>query len=166
MLDQIRPPVMEVQSSGYGPDSYPIEVGVVLDSGKRYCTLVLPLESWTYWDRELESKHFVSQSALQTHGKPIVKVARDLNHLLKRKTVYLGDWDNEKRWLDMIFEATGILKKFRMEPIEDILSQRQVRGWSETKSEVVELTASNRQRASLDAYILQETFVRSMAGGM
>ncbi len=158
-----RPHVMEVQSSGYGPDSYPVEVGVVLDSGRRYCTLILPLDSWSYWDEEVEKKHFVTRSAIMNHGKPIVKVARDLNHLLKRKTVYLGDWDNEKQWLDLIFSTTGILKKFRIEPLEDILTQRQVHGWSQTHAQVKEEASIQRQRASSDAYVLQETYVRSMA---
>ena len=37
----IRPDIIDIEASGFGPDSYPIEIGVALSSGEKYCSLIL-----------------------------------------------------------------------------------------------------------------------------
>ena len=48
------PTIIDVEASGFGPYSYPIEIGVALDNGDKYCTLILPAPAWTHWDEEAE----------------------------------------------------------------------------------------------------------------
>ena len=42
------PFIMDIEASGFGPDSYPIEVGLALGDGSRFCSLIVPAEHWTH----------------------------------------------------------------------------------------------------------------------
>ena len=48
------PIVLDIEASGFGRDSYPIEIGYVLPDGGSYCTLVRPEANWTHWDPEAQ----------------------------------------------------------------------------------------------------------------
>ena len=47
-----EPYIIDVEASGFGNGSYPIEVGVVLNNGEKFCTLIVPAANWTHWDEE------------------------------------------------------------------------------------------------------------------
>ena len=47
MSPLLAPPILDVEASGFGPGSYPIEIGYVLGDGTAYCTLISPAISWT-----------------------------------------------------------------------------------------------------------------------
>jgi len=55
-----RPSIIDVEASGFGPQGYPIEVGVAMGSGETYSTLILSAPEWTHWDREADFRilHF------------------------------------------------------------------------------------------------------------
>ena len=53
------PSIMDIEASGFGRSSYPIEVGYVLGDGSSFCTLIRPLPSWTHWDASAESVHHI-----------------------------------------------------------------------------------------------------------
>ena len=48
------PLIIDVEASGFGGASYPIEIGVALDDGHKYCALILPEPEWTHWDAAAE----------------------------------------------------------------------------------------------------------------
>ena len=48
------PTVLDVEASGFGRNSYPIEIGFVLPNGHAYCSLVKPEAHWTHWDVQAE----------------------------------------------------------------------------------------------------------------
>ena len=50
-------PVIDIEASGFGLSSYPIEIGLVLANGATYCALVKPHTSWGHWDRGAEKVH-------------------------------------------------------------------------------------------------------------
>jgi hypothetical protein len=155
-----RPSIIDVEASGFGPQSYPIEVGVAMASGERYSTLILPASEWTYWDPEAEKVHRVTREILRNHGKPIREVATKLNDLLKRKTVYSDGWVVDKPWITQLFDRAGVRQLFRVSPIETILSEAQMNLWHETKSDLIREQNLERHRASIDAFVIQETYVR------
>ena len=37
------PNIIDVEASGFGPHSYPIEVGLALGDGSKFCSLILPV---------------------------------------------------------------------------------------------------------------------------
>ncbi len=156
------PIVIDIEASGFGKGSYPIEVGVALQSGKTFCTLVKPEQGWTHWDNEAERCHGLSRELLLKCGRPVEDVATALNELLADKTVYTDAWSHDGSWLDLLFDSAGQARMFRLETLRALISDEQLNYWQATKTEVVDSSHLRRHRASADALILQSTFQRSL----
>ena len=161
MRGNALPTVIDVEASGFGPHSYPIEVGVVLADGGKYCALISPAPDWTHWDPEAERVHNVSREILEQHGKPMAMVAEELNGLLQDQTVYTDGWVVDKPWLDRLFFASRIDPMFSISALEMILTEAQMDAWHACKDRVIEDLNLQRHRASYDALIVQETWART-----
>lgn len=156
-----RPLIIDVEASGFGGTSYPIEIGLALDDGHKYCTLIQPAPDWTHWDVEAQSVHRIPRDILETYGRPGRAVAETLNELLANRTVYTDGWVVDKPWLTTLFHASRIDMQFRVSPLELILSEAQMARWHREKDEVVASLDLSRHRASHDAWIIQETYRRT-----
>ncbi len=158
-----NPLIIDVEASGFGGHSYPIEIGLALEDGRKFCTLILPAPDWTHWDEGAERVHRISRDILEAYGKPLEDVAAFLNELLHGKTVYSDGWVVDKPWLTTLFHVAGLDPEFQISPLEAILSEEQMAAWHETKDRVIDEMELKRHRASLDAVIIQETYKRTLA---
>lgn len=156
-----NPIIIDLEASGFGPQSYPIEVGVVLENSDRFCTLISPEEEWTHWSDSAEALHGISRVNLVAAGKSARRVAEQLNGWLEGKTVYSDGWVVDKPWLTTLFYAAGIPMKFQVSSLELIMTESQINVWDDTKAEVIESSKIGRHRASNDAWIIQETYRRT-----
>ena len=73
------PAFIDVEASGLGRGSYPIEIGISLASGDRHCWLIRPPAHWTHWDPGAEAVHHISRARLIERGRPAEEVAAELN---------------------------------------------------------------------------------------
>jgi len=158
-----RPFIIDVEASGFGSNSYPIEIGVALESGMRYSALVKPAEDWTHWDDNAEKTHGISRDILDRHGRPIKEVAAKLNDLLEKRFVYSDGWVVDKPWVTQLFAAARLPQFFTVSAIEMIISEEQMAIWHEVKKEFMQRNHLQRHRASIDAFIIQETYVKTRA---
>ena len=78
-----NPIIIDIEASGFGSMSYPIEVGIALDDDTKYCSLILPASDWEHWDSDAEKVHRIARDILETYGNPIQQVAAHLNRLLE-----------------------------------------------------------------------------------
>jgi len=156
-----RPLIIDVEASGFGGTSYPIEIGLALDDGHKYCTLVQPEPDWTHWDAEAEKIHRIARDLLDTYGRPARDVALTLNELLASRTVYTDGWVVDKPWLTTLFQAARVEMQFHVSPLELILSEAQMDRWHGVKDTVAAGIDLSRHRASHDAWIIQETYRRT-----
>jgi len=161
MLRRRPPIIIDIEASGFGPAGYPIEIGVALDNGTKYCSLIAPAPGWTHWDPDAEKLHRVTRDVLRAHGKPIPEVARKFNALLADRTAYSDGWVVDRTWLDQLFFAAGIPRAFSLSQIELILTEPQMEIWHATKDALVAEMGERRHRASFDAYVVQETWERT-----
>ena len=53
----MTPIIVDVEASGFGKGSYPIEIGLVLPDGTPHCFLLAPARTWTAWDPGAEKVH-------------------------------------------------------------------------------------------------------------
>ena len=157
-----RPYIIDVEASGFGSRSYPIEIGLAMEKASRYCSLILPARAWTHWDNTAEQTHCITRDLLKAHGKPVREVAEELNRLLGHKTVYSDGWSVDKPWITLLFSKAGIRQTFWVSPLERILSEPQMEIWHPVKKQVAASLNLTRHRASADAYIIQETFVKTL----
>ncbi len=158
-----NPYIIDIEASGLGNGSYPIEVGLALEPGDRFCSLIKPTGSWTHWDEQAEAIHRISRDILLAHGRPVIDVALELNRLLDGRVVYSDAWGVDNTWVIELFAAAGIRQNFMVSPLEMILTEDQIGIWSETRDAVVEELGLRRHRASNDSWIIQETYVRTLA---
>lgn len=160
-MQNLRPNILDFEASGFGVYSYPIEVGVVLANDQKYCALIKPADEWRFWDDQAEQVHGLSRALLYQHGKSIHEVAKELNTFLANSVVYSDGWVVDKPWLSRLYYDAGLQPSFHLSPLEMILKEEQMEIWSQTKCEVMADLALERHRASADALIIQETFVRT-----
>lgn len=159
----VAPAVLDIEASGFGHDSYPIEVGFVLPDGQSYCSLIRPAPTWTHWDPAAERVHHIPLATVIRHGRDPGEVARQLNARLKGLTVYCDGWAHDYTWLGVLFEAAGLSPSFRLENLRALLSDREAAFWSVVKQQVTTEMRLQRHRASSDAKILQHTLIRLRA---
>lgn len=154
----MQPLVIDVEASGFGVGSYPIEVGVAMPDGKVRCMIVCPEPEWQHWDDKAQALHGISREILLEHGSPVRVVAEQLNEWLEGETVYSDAWGNDSSWLALLFDAAGITQRFKLESLRALLSDLQVSRWHETKEKVASEIDCQRHRASHDARVIQQTY--------
>ncbi len=154
-----KPCVIDIEASGFGPDSYPIEIGVALGNGEKYCSLISPAPNWTHWDVGAEKVHRIPRDILEEHGKPIDRVAGELNEILDGGTVFSDGWVVDHPWVNKLFRESSVQPGFSTSALEMILSEGQMEIWHDTKDKVTEEMALKRHRASNDAFIIQTTWI-------
>ena len=156
----LMPIVLDVEASGFGRDSYPVEIGYVLPDGSCYCSLVRPEPHWTHWDPEAQKLHHITRDSAMQHGRPPSEVAQELNRTLRGKTVYTDGWGNDYSWLGTLFEAAELTPSFRIDSLRALLSESEARHWQVVKTQVRQELKLRRHRASSDARVLQMTLRR------
>lgn len=149
------PWVIDVEASGFGAGSYPIEVGFVSPAGLAVCTLILPEPDWTHWEPSAERVHGVSRDTLRAHGKPVSSVAALLNQHLAGLPVYCDAWAHDYAWLARLFDAADAVPRFRLRDLRELLSEAQLARFDAARQRVEVGSGLCRHRASADARMLQ-----------
>ncbi|TLF49844.1 hypothetical protein FEI13_10505 [Halomonas urmiana] len=157
------PTLLDIEASGFGRGSYPIEVGLARADGSTCAFLVQPLDEWTHWDPKAELLHGISRGRLQREGYPVRQVARWLNDELGEVGIaYSDSWGYDNTWLSLLFHHAGMLPAFRLEALRILLSESQQALWSRTKEALILERDIHRHRAGEDARLLQLTYQRTL----
>jgi hypothetical protein len=154
------PPVIDVEASGFGSKSYPIEVGFVLPDGQTWCTLIVPMPDWTHWDTTAEDVHGIGRELLAQYGRATTEVALEMNRMLRGMTVYTDAWYHDFNWISRLFDAAETSPTFKLEDLRSLLDDDAASRWHETRDQVQSEMTTARHRASNDAKVLQTTLVR------
>jgi hypothetical protein len=159
-ITPLPPCVLDIEASGFGRSSYPIEVGYVLHDGRARCTLIRPPAHWTHWDAGAERIHGITRPTLLAHGKPAGDVARMLNGDLAGQTVYCDGWAHDYPWLALLFDEAGVAPGFRLESVNALFDDAALGRLSVLQTEVRLVLGVSRHRASSDAVVLQRALQR------
>jgi len=160
------PTVLDVEASGFGRNSYPIEIGFVLPDGHAFCTLIQPEPEWTHWDISAERVHHIARALIVQRGRPAHEVARLLNEHLNGRVVYSDGWANDYSWLAVLFDVAGLSPRFKLENLRALLQDEEADRWHAVKQQVALERGPQRHRASADARLLQLTLLRLRENGM
>lgn len=153
------PTFLDIEASGLGRGSYPIEIGIVSERQQTNCFLIRPDVAWLHWDMQAEQLHGLSRAYLQQMGLAVSTVAESLNQQLYGKTVYSDGWAKDYVWLACLFECAGMSPRFRLESVYALLSEQQLAIWEATKQVVIQNSGLKPHRACADALILQKTYL-------
>ncbi len=161
----VVPTVIDIEASGFGRGSYPIEIGFVLPDGRGDCMLIRPADGWLHWDPAAESLHHISRDLLARHGQSIVEVVERLEAQLHGKTVYSDGWGNDYSWLSALYDAIDRRPGFRLDSLQKLLTADELDRWEAMKAIVAREVPRERHRASADARLLQTTLMRLQGSG-
>ena len=149
------PAILDVEASGFGRGSYPIEIGFVEPAGGSFCCLIHPQPDWQHWDESAEALHGISRAALLTHGKPAGWVAQEINTRLRGQTVYCDGWGHDYPWLARLFDTADTQPSFQLEDLRRLLTEDEAARWHAVTEQVRGEQRLSRHRASSDAKVLQ-----------
>jgi hypothetical protein len=156
---------IDLEASGLGARSWPVEIGWAFADGTADSFLVRPDPSWTddAWDRRAESLHGISREILEREGIDARDACLRLNAALGGVKVFSDapDWDGF--WLFRLFSASGVRQAFQIQDFG-----RLVRPLAGVREEALLARAARiaprRHRAKADALHLQ-TLYRLAAEG-
>jgi|TARA_A100001015_G_scaffold244591_3_gene280159 hypothetical protein len=154
------PPIIDVEASGFGRGSFPIEIGFALEDREVHSYLIKPVSHWTHWSEEAEAIHGISRDKLEQEGLSIRDVALLLNEHLFNKTLYSDAWSFDSSWIGRLFEEAELVQRFRIETINKLLTMEEMERWADTKCTLWNELDVDRHRAANDVKVLQETFLR------
>jgi DNA polymerase III epsilon subunit-like protein len=147
--------VLDFEASGLGQGSYPIEVGIVLNNGHAYHSLISPCLSWTHWTQSAENIHGISREDLTRYGKPLKQVCEEMNTLCAGQTLYSDCWVLDSQWLSRLFGAAGMHPSFQLSPMEYFLSEQELSDWGRAKKQRAEQENIKLHRALHDAFVIK-----------
>lgn len=151
------PAIMDIEASGFGLGSYPIEVGFVLPDGHSWCSLVKPEPDWQHWDPNAAAVHRIARDKLVRHGRSPQDITAELNAQLRGMTVYSDAWAHDYTWLNRLYEVAERSPSFKLDNLRSLLNETEAASWHEVKRRVATAMGLQRHRASADARVLQQT---------
>jgi len=149
------PAILDIEASGFGRGSYPIEVGFCTSDGALFCGLIRPEPDWQHWDETAEALHGISRELLARHGRPVRWMAEEINARLGGQTVYCDGWGQDYPWLGRLYDAAGLQPNFRLDDLRRLLSEAEAQRWRAVTEAVRQRQRLTRHRASSDARVLQ-----------
>ncbi|CAM4187065.1 hypothetical protein VRRI112168_17290 [Vreelandella rituensis] len=161
-MSETLPTVLDIEASGFGRGSYPIEIGLARADGSSCAFLIQPLDEWTHWDPKAELLHGIPRERLIREGYPVRQVACWLNDEMEGiDKAYSDSWGYDNTWLSLLFHHAGMLPHFRLEALRILLNEAQQAMWSDTKEAIITECGIHRHRAGEDARLLQLTYQRT-----
>lgn len=150
---------IDLEASGLGPASWPIEVGWCMETGEPQAHLIAPAPAWRSdaWDEKAEALHGITLASLTASGKPAPDVCNMLNDELDGARVYSDapDWDGF--WLYRLFTAAGVRQRFALVHFADIFNGMAARE-IDALIAAAEKTAPHRHRAREDVLHMRAVY--------
>jgi hypothetical protein len=114
---------IDVEASGLGPYSWPIEVGWGFHGREPRAVLVRPADSWSMqaWEKGAEAMHRIDPGRLLAQGRTPHEVALGLNAALGQATVYSDAPDYDSFWLFRLYDAAGLKPNYKLHDLGHLL---------------------------------------------
>ena len=161
--DRALPIILDVEASGFGRGSYPIEIGLAFPDGSTEAYLIHPAPDWSHWDPDAEAVHGIDRQELLVHGRSVVEVAALLNARLAGNCVYSDAWSFDSSWVARLFDSAGFAQNFRIDTIRVLLDEAEIAAWQTARDIVDGGHGPMVHRAAPDARRLQLTVLHAWA---
>jgi hypothetical protein len=157
------PCFIDVEASGFGPESWPVSVAWCDHTGEIRKLLVRPLPAWTHWDEQAERVHGLARARLESEGCAPAEVAARLEEDLKGMLAFSDAPDFDGGWLAALYRGLGRQTPFNLDNADDLLVGAMLRPdellWQaqarlDRVKEELRATASGRHDAGYDVGFL------------
>tara|TARA_Y100000589_G_C27029193_1_gene578260 strand:- start:93 stop:560 length:468 start_codon:yes stop_codon:yes gene_type:complete len=124
--------IIDVEASGLGPESYPIEVAWQHRYNHKLSDnfLIKPAAEWSHWNEYAERHvHHIPQALLVADGIEIEVATNRLNTALKKQSVYSDAVEYDRRWLRKLFASVGTEMDFQVKSIFGLMHPAKVEAY-------------------------------------
>ncbi len=165
------PCFIDIEASGFGPESWPVSVAWCDHRGEIRKLLVRPAPEWTYWDAEAERIHGLDRARLQAEGSALTEVAARLEADLKGLLAFSDAPDFDAGWLAALYRGLGRPTPFSLDNADDLLVGAMLRPgellWQaqarlDRAKDELRTTASGRHDAGYDVGFLVALWRRAL----
>ena len=150
---------LDLEASGLGSSSWPVEVGWCFLSGRPVSLLITPHEDWRdeAWDPEAERLHGLSRKKLERKGEDAGAVCDRMNAALEGRLVYSDapDWDGF--WLYRLFSAGKRRQAFKLRDFAELFAATPSDDFLQAKERAQKI-APHRHRAKDDVLHMRKLF--------
>lgn len=106
---------IDVEASGLGAGSYPIEIGWATFDGLAQGLLIRPAPGWIHWDPQAEALHGIERDLLFTCGLSVETIVANLGETLAGHLILSDAPEHDGPWLARLFDAAGAEMQFTLE---------------------------------------------------
>ena len=120
---------MDLEASGLGAESYPIEVAWKCPATGRSDNFFINPDSvshWRYWDEFAEELHGLDRERLVADGISAGEACDRLNHTLDGETLISDALEFDSYWIKRLFQATGKQPAFNIAGLDGLLTAEQL----------------------------------------
>lgn len=121
-IAETEPCIGDIEASGLGDRSYPIEVAWSDPAGVVHSWFVRPEHLWVYWDLAAEEMHHITYHDLKQYGKPAREIAQMMNADLNGQVLYFDGGAFDRFWLNRLYDATGVKPTFQIGDFNELLA--------------------------------------------
>ena len=116
---------IDIEASGLSEDSFPLEIGWTIDGDYVESFLVKPDKQWNInsWSNEAKKLHNIELKDVIDFGNENEKIAKKMNEDLEGFVLLSDSVSHDIRWVNMIFSASLIERKFKIVSIEKFLKR-------------------------------------------
>ena len=112
-MTDLNPPLLfcDIEASGLGEGSYPIEIAIAEMRGDTHHWLIDPssVSGWTHWDSAAEKVHGLSKWELIDWGESAGDVATQIFPLIQGRRLMSDNPEVDHAWLTVLFDAAGMV---------------------------------------------------------
>jgi len=123
-IESLRPRIafLDVEASGLMSGSFPVEAAWLTAAGFGD-VLISPAGIWdeSKWDDDAEAMHGLALSELKRKGRHPKVAAALLESSLRGKLVFCDSPEHDAAWADMVHEAGGVARTYRIESVGKLL---------------------------------------------
>ncbi|CAO3435332.1 hypothetical protein [Azospirillum doebereinerae] len=114
---------LDIEASGFGPGSYPVEVGWTFADGTGEAWLICPPDEWPAagWEMEAEAVHGLSRVRLEREGWSAAYVADRVVAQLADARLYSDAAVIDDHWLCRLLEWSSLPVSLPVRPFEELL---------------------------------------------
>ena len=150
---------IDLEASGLGAESWPIEVGWCFPDSAPRAQLIRPEPGWKddAWDPKAQALHGVAREELMRAGAAPKEVCAALNDALRGAKVYSDapDWDGF--WLYRLYQAAKMRQTFELWDFRDLFAHLPPQVVREAAQKAA-VAAPHRHRASDDVLHMQALY--------
>lgn len=113
---------LDIEASGLMSGAFPVEAAWLTAEGSGE-VLISPSGCWdeSRWDADAEAMHGITLNDLKRRGRHPKVAAASLESALRGKLVFCDSPDHDTAWADMIHEAGGVDRTYRIETVGKLL---------------------------------------------